>query len=119
LLSSFHFQARAPLPTCFPIFRRDKRLSASTAFARAVETREVIDVKWRRVRALLLLLHKLVLLMHGLLHKLLMGLLLRELLLIGKGETLNGLRDVRLPQQLLNLFLLLLAERHWLCFIPH
>jgi hypothetical protein len=60
----------------------------------------------------LLLLHKLVLLMHGLLHKLLMGLLLRELLLIGKGEMLNGLREVRLPRQLLNLFLLLLAERH-------
>ena len=50
--------------------------------------------------------------MHGLLHKLLMGLLLRELLLIGKGEKLNGLREVRLPRQLLNLFLLLLAKRH-------
>jgi hypothetical protein len=56
-----------------------------------------------------------VLLMHGLLHKLLillMVLLLRELLLIWKGEMLNGLREVRLPWQLLNLFLLLLAERH-------
>ena len=113
MLSSIHFQARAPLPTCFPIFRRDKRLSASTAFARAVETREVIDVKWRRVRALLLLLHKslrghelLLLLLRGLLAQELLrhGLLLRELLLLlhrlllfqllhGLGEMLHGLRN--------------------------
>lgn len=87
--------------------RRDKRLSASTAFARAVETREVIDVKWRRVRALLLLLHK-SLRGHGLLLLLLLlrGLLAQELL--RHGLLLCEL--YRLLLRVLKLLLLLLLH---------
>ena len=85
--------------------RRDKRLSASTAFARAFETREVIDVKWRRVRALLLLLHK-SLCGHGLLLLLLRGLLAQELL--RHGLLLCEL--YRLLLRVLKLLLLLLLH---------